>query len=255
MEEILASIRKAIDEDSRFAGEGPVSAKPRVPSLQKETRTASEPEADEIVRLADDVLEIARGARGQGRTAPAERRPASPKREGTDEGSVLRPAFGLRDAELAAVIPPEPVASAGPGTAEIAASVQLAGAEVAPSGSAASSPDRPEGAQKGAEMATSQTNGSAASAASPQKPRIEASPGSADAPVRVGDVEAVVATAFEKLAGQLAESRRRSTPTLEDLAKDLMRPVIKEWLDQHLATIVERLVQAEIERVTRRHGL
>jgi len=69
------------------------------------------------------------------------------------------------------------------------------------------------------------------------------------------DIEAVVTAAFEKLNGQIAETRRRATPTLEDLAKDLMRPVIKEWLDENLAPIVERLVQEEIERVTRRHGL
>ncbi len=39
--------------------------------------------------------------------------------------------------------------------------------------------------------------------------------------------------------------------TLEDLIRDLLRPHLKEWLDQNLPSIVERLVRAEIERMSR----
>lgn len=39
--------------------------------------------------------------------------------------------------------------------------------------------------------------------------------------------------------------------TLEDLVKDMLRPMLKNWLDENLPTIVERLVRSEIERVAR----
>lgn len=41
----------------------------------------------------------------------------------------------------------------------------------------------------------------------------------------------------------------RGGPTLEDMVRDEMRPLLKEWLDANLPVLVERLVQAEIERV------
>lgn len=41
----------------------------------------------------------------------------------------------------------------------------------------------------------------------------------------------------------------RKEPTLEDLLRDEMRPLIKEWLDRHLPALVERLLQAELERL------
>ena len=37
--------------------------------------------------------------------------------------------------------------------------------------------------------------------------------------------------------------------TLEDLVRDELRPLIKEWLDRHLPPLVDRLVQAELERL------
>ena len=37
--------------------------------------------------------------------------------------------------------------------------------------------------------------------------------------------------------------------TLERLTRELMRPMLKEWLDQHLPMMVERLVREEIERL------
>jgi cell pole-organizing protein PopZ len=46
----------------------------------------------------------------------------------------------------------------------------------------------------------------------------------------------------------------RSMPTsqaVEAMARDMLRPMLKEWLDSHLPTLVEKLVRAEIERVVR----
>ena len=39
--------------------------------------------------------------------------------------------------------------------------------------------------------------------------------------------------------------------TLEGLVRELLRPMIKEWLDANLASIVEEKVEAEVERISR----
>ena len=39
--------------------------------------------------------------------------------------------------------------------------------------------------------------------------------------------------------------------TLEDLVKEMLRPMLKSWLDDNLPGLVERIVRAEIERVSR----
>ncbi len=53
------------------------------------------------------------------------------------------------------------------------------------------------------------------------------------------------------------ETERPSLPrssglSVEELVREALRPVLKAWLDEHLAPIVERLVRAEIERVVGR---
>jgi cell pole-organizing protein PopZ len=39
--------------------------------------------------------------------------------------------------------------------------------------------------------------------------------------------------------------------TLEALVREMLRPMIKEWLDANLASIVEEKVEAEVERISR----
>lgn len=39
--------------------------------------------------------------------------------------------------------------------------------------------------------------------------------------------------------------------TLEDITRDLMRPILKEWLDTNLPDLVERVVQQEIQKITK----
>lgn len=40
--------------------------------------------------------------------------------------------------------------------------------------------------------------------------------------------------------------------TIEEMVKDMLRPMLKDWLDQNLPPIVERYVEREIVRLTRR---
>ena len=57
-----------------------------------------------------------------------------------------------------------------------------------------------------------------------------------------------VARSFQDLAVAVDEAERRS---YDDIAADLLRPMLQEWLDENLPTLVERLVREEIERVAR----
>jgi cell pole-organizing protein PopZ len=57
-----------------------------------------------------------------------------------------------------------------------------------------------------------------------------------------------VNSAFGQLAHTVLSNNAR---TLEDLVKDMLKPMLKGWLDDNLPTMVERLVRAEIERVAR----
>lgn len=57
-----------------------------------------------------------------------------------------------------------------------------------------------------------------------------------------------VNSAFGALANTVLSNNAR---TLEDLVKEMLRPMLKAWLDDNLPVMVERLVRAEIERVAR----
>ncbi len=69
-------------------------------------------------------------------------------------------------------------------------------------------------------------------------------------------VDAATTAMAKLLAGNVAVERelpgRVGKVTLEDMANDLMRPLIKTWLDQNLAALIERMVQKEIEKISRR---
>ncbi|MGA7233352.1 MAG: DUF2497 domain-containing protein [Xanthobacteraceae bacterium] len=62
---------------------------------------------------------------------------------------------------------------------------------------------------------------------------------------------AAVDSAFNALAQTVLVHNAR---TLEDLVREMLRPMLKVWLDDNLPGLVERLVRAEIERVSRSRG-
>ena len=59
---------------------------------------------------------------------------------------------------------------------------------------------------------------------------------------------AQVARSFGELAAAIDGSERRS---LDEIAEEMLRPMLQDWLDDNLPTLVERLVREEIERVAR----
>lgn len=57
-----------------------------------------------------------------------------------------------------------------------------------------------------------------------------------------------VAASFEELSEAFAG---RAKKTFDDMAAEMLRPMLQDWLDNNLPTLVERLVREEIERVAR----
>ena len=70
------------------------------------------------------------------------------------------------------------------------------------------------------------------------------------------EAAAAAASSVDSLVRTLAAGRATRVyaggPTLEDMVRAELRPLLKEWLDTNLPPVVERLVRAEIERVVGR---
>jgi cell pole-organizing protein PopZ len=69
-----------------------------------------------------------------------------------------------------------------------------------------------------------------------------------DRPLISSSTVAAVDSAFNSLAHTVIGQNAR---TLEDLVKEMLRPLLKSWLDDNLPGVVDRIVRAEIERVSR----
>ena len=63
---------------------------------------------------------------------------------------------------------------------------------------------------------------------------------------------ASVGALLRQLSSERSTQVHRGGPTIEDLVREEVRPLLKAWLDAHLPPLVERLVRQEIERVTGR---
>lgn len=65
----------------------------------------------------------------------------------------------------------------------------------------------------------------------------------------ISDAAALAAgRSFQSLANTVFAQNAR---TLDDVVRDMLRPMLQSWLDENLPALVERLVRAEIERVAR----
>ena len=84
----------------------------------------------------------------------------------------------------------------------------------------------------------------------------EAPPAPADAGLLAPAAAAAAAASVGQLLRAVSTERgamvHRGGPSIEDVVREELRPLLKEWLDQHLPAMVERLVRAEIERVVGR---
>jgi uncharacterized protein len=67
-----------------------------------------------------------------------------------------------------------------------------------------------------------------------------------------GLVSPKTTAAIGSALNELTASIKLQKPTVEEVVRDALRPTLKSWLDENLPDLVERIVQAEIERVIRR---
>jgi cell pole-organizing protein PopZ len=82
-----------------------------------------------------------------------------------------------------------------------------------------------------------------------REPVFDPSPSAMDSPpILSRSTVSAVESAFNSLAHTVLSNNAR---TLEDLVKEMLRPMLKSWLDDNLPGLVERIVKAEIERVSR----
>jgi cell pole-organizing protein PopZ len=99
--------------------------------------------------------------------------------------------------------------------------------------------------------------------AEPSMPEPSA-PSSNDSSLVAATVAGAASSAFARLSQAVQESVPAPAAgdpgpavgagdkTIEELVKDMLRPMLKDWLDRNLPAIVERYVEREVVRLTRR---
>ncbi len=94
--------------------------------------------------------------------------------------------------------------------------------------------------------------------AEPLPPEPAPGPAQPEAPVSglvAPEAAAAAAVSVSSLVRTLTDRTaqvRTGGPTVEDIVREELRPLLKSWLDANLPSLVERLVRAEIERVVGR---
>lgn len=73
------------------------------------------------------------------------------------------------------------------------------------------------------------------------------------APIVSSSTQDATRHALSALEHVMERSSSGST-TVDDLVREAIRPMLQQWLDQHLAGVVDRLVTREIERIRRGEG-
>lgn len=224
MEEILASIRRIIADDD-------ASKNPKPPEPPK-------------VAPPPPPVQAVPPPRPMPAPAPAPRAPSPPpvlnKQEDIDAM--------LADLDAPPKVAPRPVAPPAPAPPRPAADV-LDLTEAMAQHMAAPQPAAPsfrtiDGAS---DVVFSDRVAEPQPVRAPEPPRV-ATPPVYDQGLISNATVAAVDTAFNSLAHTVLGSNAR---TLEDLVKEMLRPLLKSWLDDNLPGLVERIVRSEIERVSR----
>jgi uncharacterized protein len=218
-----------------------------------QTAKAQEPSMEEILAsirriIADDDTKPAKAPEA----APAARQPAAPA---TPPPAPARPA-----------VPPAPKPATSPATPAAAANSQdeidamLAELDGPPKATL-----KPTAAQATAPDVLDLTESMTTPATPPPGPapsfrtidassdvvfanRPDPAPPMPDRGLISNETVKAVDSAFNTLARTVIGQNAR---TLEDLVREMLRPMLKSWLDDNLPGLVERIVRAEIERVSR----
>ena len=236
MEEILASIRRIIADDEAKPAEKANAPASRAPADSNGTAPAAKPSA---MREVPPAMAPARA-----KAAPQPPMPASPPKETNSQDDIDAMLAGLDAATSdAEVRPPLPDGDVFELTDDMAL------------------PDQPAVPFRKVEpvddLEFSETGGAPPQPQSRQPayeppPFYESSPPPPLPPepqqILSRSTVSAVESAFNTLATTVLSNNAR---TLEDLVREMLRPMLKSWLDDNLPGLVERIVKAEIERVSR----
>lgn len=245
MEEILASIRRAIDEDQRLdarlsrpAAEPPATPAPgpaAVPDAQ-EAHPEATPPGERVLRLRRPSDGEPWG-QGAGEAQPLSASHFSATFPSTGEAG--READVAPGRETGAPAPYGTPANDSMATAPSAIGDKAPGAADLPDDDAAG---MPENAASPAE-----TTAAPADARAEEDEMAETDTMTVqDERLIAAETESAVWDAFGELSDRLGDEM------LREEARALLRPMLKEWLDHNLPGLVETLVRQEIERISQR---
>lgn len=231
MEEILASIRRIIADDEAKPPAAEKLASP--PAAAKPETPAATPAKPSVMKdIPPSAIPAAQAAAAKAAPPPAAPAPAASNSQ-DDIDALLN---GLDEATSAEEIrPPQPDGDVFELTDEMAVPEP-------PPSQAAFQTIEPRDDLEFTETAA--TRGMQRSPAFEPPPFETAPPQQILSRSTVSAVE----SAFNTLANTVLSNNAR---TLEDLVKEMLRPMLKSWLDDNLPGLVERIVKAEIERVSR----
>jgi uncharacterized protein len=242
MEEILASIRRIIADDEAKPATAEKPSNPAPPAKpEKATAPAPAPKAPVMNDIPPSTIPAAQAAAAK--TAPPPVAPAPPpaapaaSNSQDDIDALLN---GLDEATT-----PEEIRAPVPENEVFELTDEMAVAPPAP----------PQPSFHKVEPADDlEFTEAAAAKAVHRPPAFEPSPFESPSvpppPQQILSHSTVsaVESAFNSLAHTVLSNNAR---TLEDLVKEMLRPMLKSWLDDNLPGLVERIVKAEIERVSR----
>ncbi|WMT70858.1 DUF2497 domain-containing protein [Bradyrhizobium sp. Ash2021] len=243
MEEILASIRRIIadDEAKPAAAEKPTSPPP-APAKPDGPAAAPAAKAPGMKDIPPSAIAPA--------AKPAAPKPAPPPPPAAPEPAVSNSQDDI-DAMLASLDAATPEAEIRPPQPdgevfELTDEMALPDPAPPPAAAPASSFHKID-PQDDIEF----TEGTSARALRPpayEPPPFESAAAPAPQQILSRTTVSAVESAFNSLANTVLSNNAR---TLEDLVKEMLRPMLKSWLDDNLPGLVERIVKAEIERVSR----
>ncbi|MBR0895055.1 DUF2497 domain-containing protein [Bradyrhizobium tropiciagri] len=236
MEEILASIRRIIADDEAKPGAAEKPAAAAAPPPPKvEPPPAAKPAMKSPPPAAPPAAKAAAPAPKSPPPAPA---PAPASNSQDDIDSLLA---SLDEATPAAEIRPSPQPEPQPEADVFELTDDMALPDPAPAASF-----RKVEPQDDVEFTEARSR-----AQEPVREPFREPPAIEPAPMQQiisGTTMRAVESAFNSLANTVLSNNAR---TLEDLVKEMLRPMLKSWLDDNLPGLVERIVKAEIERVSR----
>jgi len=246
MEEILASIRRIIADDEAkpaAAEKAPASPPPPAPA-KPEKPVAAPPAAREAAPAPASPPPAApkatpsppRPVMPAPKPATPAPKPAAPAPAASNSQDDIDALLnGLDEATTAEEIRPAPPLEEEEEVLELTDEMAL--------------PDpKPQAAFKKMELPDDLEFSEAAAVKAPAQRAFDPSPPAEQAPILSRSTVSAVESAFNSLAHTVLSNNAR---TLEDLVKEMLRPMLKSWLDDNLPGLVERLVKAEIERVAR----